>query len=221
MEYGLNNHIDETGHLMKHLKSVGEFTEDGAWYRIENPYTGRIIYIPAADLPGILDLIPKPFPTGEGDRQRLWDVILAARKNYRTLSQIQKREDGSIYITATPIDPAHGYYYPEKQKDAYFIAHGQISVEPNPIIPIQNPTGFVLEMLNLEILAYGMDPFTAFVAVRHGALTLIVQAKRLNGRSRIFAKIIEILGQPVRMTHWARLIGWDAGTLIKRSGIDI
>ena len=202
------------------LETAGEFLSGGRIYRIQNPFTGRHVAIPQGDLPGIVELIPREMLSGEGSLQMFVEALLAARINQRTLSLFRQTGNG-FSLPATAQDPFSGYYYPEKGEGAYFHAHGRIPVEPNLIRPIDTPTGSVLEMQRQTEKIHGQDPFTVLATIEHGILTFIVQAKRVNGRERIFAKLIQIGERPVVMTHWARLTGRDAAALIKKSGIDV
>lgn len=199
--------------------------KDGEINRIEHPHTGRRITIPAADLSGILDLVPADIITAyqkgaTGASHRAFtDAILAARLN-RRLKSIWVQKDDIISLPAEKSDPIGGYYYPEKEKTAYFEGHGRITVDPYLIVPIPRPKGIALERLEAAIRQYGNDPYTALAVIGHGAYTYLVQAKRLNGRKYLFGKLLHDGSQYLTMEHWARVSGWDAGTLIRQCGLD-
>lgn len=198
---------------------------DGKSYRIAHPHTDRWITIPAADLSGILDLIPAEiifaYRNGatETARREFLDAILAARLNRRLKAKWIKKGD-TVCLPATNGDPPLGYYYPEKKKAAYFEGHGRIPVDPYLIVPIPRPKGSVLERLEAATRQYGEDPFTALAVIGHGAFTYLVQAKRLNGRKHLFGKLLHDGSTTLTMDHWACVSGWDAGTLIRRCNID-
>lgn len=202
------------------LEAAGEFSSDGAIYRIRNPFTGRPVVIPSGDLPRIADLIPENVAKGDASPRFFVEALLAARINLRTLSLFRETENG-FSLAPTAQDPFSGYYYPEKGEGMYFKAHGRITVVPDLIRPVARPEGSVLETLALACEVYAKEPFTALTAIGHGVFTFIAQAKRLNGQKRIFARLVEIGRRPVAMTHWARLGGLDSTALIKRSGIDV
>ena len=199
--------------------------KDGEIYRIEHPHTGRRITIPAADLSGIFDLVPADITAAykkgatAASRRAFTDAILAARLN-RRLKSIWVQKDDTISLPAEKSDPPMGYYYPEKGKTAYFEGHGRITVDPYLIVPIPRPKGIALERLEAATRQYGKDPYTSLAVIGHGAYTYLVQAKRLNGRKYLFGKLLHDGSQYFTMGHWARISGWDAGTLIKtmRSG---
>ncbi|MFO7667772.1 MAG: hypothetical protein R6V76_14215 [Desulfobacterales bacterium] len=199
--------------------------KDGKIYLIGHPHTGRQIKIPAADLSGILDLVPgdiiaayKKGATG-ASRRAFINAILAAKLN-RRLKSIWVQKDSAIWLPAEKIDPPMGYYYPEKGKTAYFEGHGRITVDPYLIVPIPRPRGIALERLEAATRQYGKDPYTSLAVIGHGAYTYLVQAKRLNGRKYLFGKLLHDGTQYLTMGHWARISGWDAGTLIRRCGLD-
>jgi len=199
--------------------------KDGKIYRIEHPHTGRRITIPAADLSGILDLVPEDIIAAyqkgatESSRRAFTDAILAARLN-RRLKSIWIQQVDIISLPVEKSDPLGGYYYPEKEKTAYFEGHGRITVDPYLIVPIPKPKGIVLERLEAATRKYGNDPYTALAVIDHGAFTYLVQAKRLNGRKYLFGKLLHDGWQYLTMEHWARVSGWDAGTLIRQCGLD-
>lgn len=192
---------------------------------LQHPHTGRWITIPEADLSGILELVPAEIIAAyrkgatEASRREFIDAILAARLNRRLQSMWIKKGD-TICLPAEKSDPPTGYYYPEKNKAAYFEGHGRIQVDPYLIVPIPRPKGIALERLEAATRQYGKDPHTALAVIRHGAFTYLVQAKRLNGRKHLFGKLLHDGSQPLTMDHWARVSGWDAGTLIRRCAID-
>lgn len=198
---------------------------DGEGYRIQHPHTDRWITIPAADLSGILDLIPAGIifayrtSKAQAPRMAFIDGVLAARLNKRLLS-MSISKGGALSLPLEKLDPQGGYYYPEKGEAAYFQAHGRIQADPDLMVPIRHPSGVPLENLGAAKRQYADDPFTALAIIGHGAFTYLVQAKRLNGRKYLFGKLIHDGLQPVEMTHWAQVSGWHPGLLIKRSGID-
>jgi len=199
--------------------------KNGESYRIEHPHTGRRITIPGADLPGILDLVPADIiaayqkgATG-ASRPAFIDAILAARLN-RRLKSMWVQKDDTLCLPAEKSDPPMGYYYPEKGKTAYFEGHGRIWVDPYLIVPIPRPREIVLETLEEAIRQYGRDPYTSLAVIGHGTYTYLVQAKRLNGRKHLFGKLVHDGSRRLTMGHWARVSGWDAGTLIRRCGLD-
>ena len=205
------------------FETVADMDETGC--RIQHPHTERWIRIPAADLSGILDLVPAEiiaaYQKGStGSRLAFIEAILAARLNRRLQSVWIQGED-VISLPAEKTDPPEGYYYPEKEKTACFAGHGRISVDPYFIVPIPRPQGIFLERLEAATRQYGSDPYTALAVIGHGAFTYLVQAKRLNGRKHLFGKLIHNGSRILSMTHWARVSGWDEGTRILRCGIDI
>jgi hypothetical protein len=218
----------ETGGFVQALtlfETVAIPATDGEGYRIQHPHTGRWITIPAADLSDILDLIPAGIifayrtSTAQAPRMAFIDAVLAARLNKRLLSMWIPK-GGTLSLPLEKLDPERGYYYPEKGEAAYFQARGRIQVDPDLMVPIRQLGGVLLENLEAAKRQYADDPFTALAIIGHGAFTYLLQAKRLNGRKYLFGKLIHDGLQPVEMTHWARVSGWDSGLLIKRSGID-
>ena len=199
--------------------------KNGESCRIEHPHTGRRIKIPAADFSGILDLVPADIIAAyqkgatEASRRAFIDAILAARLN-RHLKSMWIQKDDTICLPAEKSDPSMGYYYPEKGKTAYFEGHGRISVDPYLIVPISRPKGIVLERLEAAARQYGKDPYTALAVIGHGTYTYLIQAKRLNGRKYLFDKLLHDGSRHLTMGHWARISGWDAGTLIRLSGLN-
>jgi len=205
------------------LETVADLNQAGC--RIQHPHTERWIRIPATDLSGILDLVPgeilAAYKEGSsGSRLAFIEAVLAARLN-RRLQSVWIRSEDAISLPAEKTDPPEGYYYPEKEKTAFFEGHGRISVDPYCIVPVPRPQGIFLERLEAAIRQYGSDPYTALAVIGHGAFTCLVQAKRLNGRKHLFGKLLHNGSRFLSMNHWARVSGWDALTLIQRCGIDI
>lgn len=200
--------------------------KEGESYRIEHPHTGRWIKIPAADLSGIMNLVPAEIIASfqkvstEIFRRKFIDAILAARLN-RRLQSIWIQKGDTISLPAKDSDPPGGYYYPEKGEAVYFEGHGRIHLDPDLIVPIFQPKGILGERLKAAIRQHGKDPYTALAVTCHGTFTYLVQAKRLNGRKHLFGKLLHNGSQILTMDHWAHVTGWDAGILIRRCGIDI
>ncbi|PIP36457.1 MAG: hypothetical protein COS92_03630 [Desulfobacterales bacterium CG07_land_8_20_14_0_80_52_14] len=211
---------------LKLFETVAALSPDGKGYRIQHPHTDRWITIPEADLSSILDLVPTEIisayqaSSAQATRMAFIDAVLTARLNKRLLSRWIPK-GGTVSLPAEKLDPPRGYYYPEKGKTAYFKAHGRISVDPDLMVPILDPSAKLLEKLEEARRQYADEPFTALTIIGHGVFTYLFQAKRLNGQKYLFGKLIHHGSQPVEMTHWARVSGWDSGTLIKRSGIDL
>jgi len=207
------------------FETISTRSTDGKGYRIQHPHTDRLITIPAADLSDILDLVPIEIISAyqaspaQAPRMAFIDAVQAARLNKRLLSMWIKK-GSAVSLPAEKLDPPRGYYYPEKGETAHFQAHGRISVDPDLMVPIPHPSAKLLEKLDAAMRQYADNPFTAFAIIGHGVFTYLVQAKRLNGQKYLFGKLIHQGSQPVEMTHWARVSGWDSGTLIKRSAID-
>lgn len=205
------------------LETVADLNQAGC--RIQHPHTERWIRIPAADLPGILDLVPGEIITAyregsSGSRLAFIEAVLAARLN-RRLQSVWIRSEDAISLPVEKTDPPEGYYYPEKEKTAFFKGYGRIPVDPYCVVPVPRPQGIFLERLEAAIRKYGSDPYTALAVIGHGVFTFLVQAKRLNGRKHLFGKLLHNGSQFLSMNHWACVSGWDAGTLIRRCGIDI
>ena len=152
----------------------------------------------------------------------LVDEILIARKNvalFRQLGLDGSTMPATVTLPVTRIDKPSGYYYPEKGRTAWFRAHGVISVDPNRLVRLDAQPQWQA-LLSVETEAYKEDPCTLFGIAGHGAFVYLLQAKRLNGRRYLFGKLVHDGQRAVRMTHWAKLVGANAATLIKHAGFD-
>jgi hypothetical protein len=165
----------------------------------------------------------------ERSQSAFLDALLAARKNHITWQRVDTAAtppNGTpantrtiVTLTAEAADTPLGYYYPENGKASWFKAHGRLSVEPHQIEKLI-PKGAMALLFKEEMAPSVSDPLTRFAMIRHGQFIYLVQAKRLNGRKRLFAKLVHDGRGPVHMTHWARLTGGDPVRLMRLSGID-
>ena len=152
----------------------------------------------------------------------LVDELLIARKNVALFRQCEIDETSlpaTVTLPPTRFDNPSGYYYPEKGRTAWFRAHGAISVDPNRLVRLDAQPQWQA-LLSAQSEAYKEDPYTRFGIAGHGAFVYLLQAKRLNGRRYLFGKLVHDGQRTVRMTHWAKLVGANAATLIKRTGFD-
>lgn len=149
------------------------------------------------------------------------DEIMATRKNlalHRLIAAQGKKAVPTITLPPMRFDTASGYYYPEKGRTAWFRAFGSISVDPHRLVPL-GPRDDRKQVLANAMDTHRRDPYTVFGLVGHGAFEFLLQAKRLNGRKYLFGKLIHDGRRAVEMTHWARMMGANAATLIKQAGI--
>ena len=179
--------------------------------------------------PGPQDALAEAESDFKRARATVVNALLAARKNYLTWQRVDTaaiqskmpsaEEHIIITLTADASDPPQGYYFPEKDEAAWFKAHGRLSVDPHQIDRLESK-GTMAPRLREEMAAYASDPYTRFALIRHGRFTYLMQAKKLNGRKRLFAKLVHDGVRTVQMTHWARVAGDDPVRLMKLSGID-
>lgn len=182
-----------------------------------------------SDITRYQDELEKAEMALEQSQKDVLNALWAARKNYLTWQRIDpaailpsnKDPDGKTVITlvSEAIDEPNGYYFPEKGRSAWFNAHGRVSVDPYQIKALK-PTGAMAVFLEGAMAEHAADPATRLALIRHGLFIYVVQAKKLNGRKRLFAKLVHDGKRNIHMTHWARITGSDPAQLMKLSGIN-
>jgi hypothetical protein len=215
MEYGR-----QAADLVSYL---GELGADGLGYNLVHPHTGRRVYFACANLDGISRYLPANLSALKSydrtaERRQIIQALLAARLNFRTLVGCSQTGD-TLTLARLPQDPHGGYYYPENGRTSWFAAHGRIYVDRYLLAARPHPPNGLQAALDAACKIHANTPFTTLGTASHGIFTYLVLARRLNGRPLLFGKLAWNGRRQVRMTHWARVVGWEATTLIRICGL--